>query len=434
MKFETVKTRYGVMNIPTNDAVLGPSLRLYGEWAQDEIEGLSKLLKDGDVVIDAGANIGTHTLGFASAVAPSGRVYAFEPQCDIYELLQNNCRSNSYTPNIVTYCNPLSNISGKKYNIPLHDEISIHNFGATQLSAIKDDRILSIESFESMTIDDLNLNSCRLIKIDVEGMELEVLSGAATLISKCRPLIFFEANTISAAWEIIQNITAIGGYSIRVVISDAFSPHNFNENKLNIFSDYQETSILLYSDRENALIESSLKNSILITNYAELSIVLAILCRRPPGHPLENFIAFDNELREICNHHIDGLAKPILHELIYQREIKTALSQENDTLSHENDKLSQENHKLRHENHRLSQENDKLSQENHKLSQENHKLSQENHKLSQENTALGQDLDTYRETCTALSEHLRKYQEFPLIRLIRKLRSIVVFFVSNGKR
>ena len=405
MKSEAVKTRYGLMNIPTSDAVLGPSLRLYGEWAQDEIEGLVKFLKDGDVVIDAGANIGTHTLGFASAIAPSGRVYSFEPQADIYELLHQNCSINNYVSNIVTYCHPLSNDSGKKYLIPVFDDNNIHNFGAAQLAVEAVDKVLSIESSESMTIDGLNLDSCRLIKLDVEGMELEVLSGAETLIVKCKPLIFFEANTIASTWKIIQKFISLGEYSVRVVISDAFSPQNFNENKLNIFSDYQETSILLYPERENALVETAFKRSIYITNYAELAIALAVLCRRPPGHPLFDLASCDNELKDINNDNFDGLAISILRELIYQREKNAALNQENAT----------------------------LNQENATLNQENATLNQENATLNQENATLSQELSRQRETSKVLSEHLRKYQMFPPIRLIRKLRTMVVSFADFGK-
>ena len=391
MKHEVVKTRYGMMNIPTSDAVLGPSLRLYGEWAQDEIEGLVKFLKDGDVIIDAGANIGTHTLGFAPAIAPSGRVYSFEPQADIYELLHQNCSINYYASNIATYCHPLSNVSGKKYLIPVFDDNNIHNFGAAQLAAEVEDKVLSTESSESMSLDGLNLDSCRLIKLDVEGMELEVLNGAETLIRKYKPLIFFEANKIPSTWKIIQKFIPFGDYSVRVVILDAFSSQNFNENKLNIFSDYQEASILLYNERENTLVETAFKKSIRITNYAELAIALAVLCRRPPGHPLADLASCDSEFKDIFNYNFNSLATSMLPELIYQREKNAALSQENAALS------------------------------------------QENATVGQENATLSQELNIQRETCKVLSEHLRKYQMFPLIRFIRKLRSIVFLFAHFEK-
>ena len=277
MKFETADTRYGVMSYPQYDAVLGPSLKLYGEWAQDEINGLANLIKNGDVVIDAGANIGTHALGFADAVAPLGCVYAFEPQPSIYELLQRNCSMNAKAANVVTYCNPLSDVGGVQYRLPVFDEDRIQNFGAAQLSFVGDGDgdVQAAHSDSSMTIDELNLDTCRLIKLDVEGMELAVLNGATNLINKCQPLIFFEANTIPLAWEIIQKFTLSTKYSSRVVVCDVFSIQNFNQNKLNIFSDYQETSILLYPEEEEESVAGAFKNSIHVSNLTELTIALA---------------------------------------------------------------------------------------------------------------------------------------------------------------
>jgi len=388
MKIEKVKTRYGIMSIPVSDAVLGPSLRLYGEWAQDEIDGLTILLKDGDVVIDAGANIGTHTLGLASAVSPKGRVYSFEPQTEIFELLRQNCDTNNFASNILPYCHPLSSVDGQKFAIPILNEISIHNFGATQLSAIKYENTPSYDSSGSMTIDGLNLDSCRLIKLDVEGMELEVLNGAMSLIKKHKPLIFFEANTILDTWGIIQKIAPLGKYSVRVVISNAFSPNNFNNNQQNIFSDFQETSVLLFSEQEDALVGTAFNNSIRVSNYAELAIALAMLCRRPPGHPLADLTSCADEIEKIYNQNFDGLSASILRELIYQKNTRT---------------------------------------------QENVALTQENVALTQENVALTQELTSLRDANSALSDHLQKYQMHPLIRVMRKARAMIVSFIHSGK-
>ena len=395
MKIEKVGTRYGIMTIPVSDAVLGPSLRLYGEWAQDELDGLTILLKDGDVVIDAGANIGTHTLGLASAVSPKGRVYSFEPQTKIFELLRQNCDTSNFASNILAYCNPLSSVDGQKFAIPILDEISIHNFGATQLSAIKHENTSSYNSSGSMTIDGLHLDSCRLIKIDVEGMELEVLNGAVSLIKKHKPLIFFEANTILDTWGIIQKIAPLGRYSARVVISNAFSKNNFNNNQQNIFSDFQEASVILFSEEEDALVGTAFNNSIRVSNYRELAIALAMLCRRPPGHPLADLTTCTDEIEKIYNQNFDGLSVSILQELIYQKNTRI--------------------------------------QENVALTQENLALTQENLALTQKNVALTQELTRLRDANSALFDHLQRYQMHPVIRIMRKARAMIVSFIHSEK-
>lgn len=391
MKSEKVTTRYGVMSIPVSDAVLGPSLRQYGEWAQDEIEGLVQLLKDGDVVIDAGANIGTHTLGLVSAVSPRGRVYSFEPQLEIFDLLRQNCEASVFAPNIQPYCHPLSSVSGQKFSIPLLDAVSIHNFGAIHLSPKKSDERPSYDSHESMTIDDLHLDACRLIKLDVEGMELEVLNGAKRLIKKHKPLIFFEANTISDAWKIIEEVTPWGNYSARVVISNAFSSRNFNHNQQNIFSDFQETSILLVGEQEDALAGIAFNNSIRISNYAQLAIALALLCRRPPGHPLADLTTHADDIKNTYHQDTSVLSASILHELIYQKNTRAALTQQHAALA-----------------------------------QQHAALTQQHATLTQQNTALVLEN-------TALSDRLNKYPMFPIIRLMRKARDIIISFIHFGK-
>jgi FkbM family methyltransferase len=399
MQYETVVTRYGSMRIPSADAVLGPSLRLYGEWAQDEIKGLSRLLKDGDIVIDAGANIGTHTLAFAAAIAPSGRVYSFEPQTDIYELLKSNCDTNARASNITTYCHPLSSISGKAYRVPIYDDASIHNFGATQLTEIVSDSNSELTtSIASKSIDELQLEACRLIKLDVEGMELEVLNGAVHLIGKCNPLIFFEANTISEAWQIIQQFISSGGYSARVVISDAFSHNNYNKNDLNIFSDYQETSILLYMKAEEAAVISAFPTSIQIISYSHLAISLALICHRPPEHPLKKFPLNDETIYKHYKQNVSLLSDAMLSELIYQHEKNAA-----------------------RENFEATSSSSRTA------------LMNRNEALTQENTNLINQIQSYEENYKVLTEKLHRYEMFPLIRLIRKLKSIAGRVINFGK-
>jgi FkbM family methyltransferase len=395
MKFETADTRYGLMVFPENDAVLGPSLKLYGEWAQDEIDGLAQLIKNGDIVIDAGANIGTHTLGFAHAVAPNGRVYAFEPQPGIYEMLQRNCSINAKSATIVTYCKPLSDVSNQQYLLPVFDENKIQNFGAAQLSSAINGENQAFHSNSSMTIDDLKLDACRLLKLDVEGMELEVLNGAINLIKKCQPLIFFEANTIPAAWEIIQKFTSLNKYSSRVVVSDAFSACNFNQNKLNIFSDYQETSILLYPAEEEKSVAAAFKNSIYVSNLTELTVALAFCCRRPPGHPLADTVLCCDFLENSGNFCFDILARNILNELIHQREVKQALNLEQEAI------------------------------------RQDLAVARQDLAVARQDLAVArQDLAVARQDNQAIAYQLRKYQMFPPIRALRKFRHIYAAFTS----
>ena len=76
-----------------NDDYIGRSLDIYGEFSEGEIEAFSLLVHPGDIVLDVGANIGSHTIWFAQAVGPTGGVMAFEPQRLLFQTLCPTLRS-----------------------------------------------------------------------------------------------------------------------------------------------------------------------------------------------------------------------------------------------------------------------------------------------------------------------------------------------------
>ena len=71
--FNILKTcRHGLMVYNRNDAYIGRSLDLYGEFSQGETELFQQVVGIGDVVIEVGANIGAHTLRLAQLAGPGG--------------------------------------------------------------------------------------------------------------------------------------------------------------------------------------------------------------------------------------------------------------------------------------------------------------------------------------------------------------------------
>ena len=76
------------------------------------------------------------------------------------------------------------------------------NFGAISLSQdLKTEVTVPL-----VTLDSLNMPACRMIKIDTEGMELEVLKGAKALIERCRPLLYVE-NRSPGGLEPIKSVS-----------------------------------------------------------------------------------------------------------------------------------------------------------------------------------------------------------------------------------
>src|SRR5215831_9039445 len=88
---KTTDTRYGRMAYYSGDGYIGRSLELYGEYSPGEIELMRKLIKPGWTVVNGGANIGALAVPLASLV-PEGKVYAFEPQPEHFQILKRNAK------------------------------------------------------------------------------------------------------------------------------------------------------------------------------------------------------------------------------------------------------------------------------------------------------------------------------------------------------
>ena len=124
------KCRHGLMMYNVNDSFIGRSLDLYGEWCEAEAEILGQVVKAGDVALDVGANIGTHTVFLAKAVGDKGLVAAFEPQRLVFQTLCGNVALNGLT-NVTCMLAAVGKERGQ-VRIPTLDPRAALNFGAVQ--------------------------------------------------------------------------------------------------------------------------------------------------------------------------------------------------------------------------------------------------------------------------------------------------------------
>ena len=165
-------TKNGEMLIYKNDNTISYSLFLYGEYCDAEIEIMCKYLNEDSLYLDIGTNIGYHALAVAQRT--KSMVLAFEPHIKHFSVAAFNCQ----------------NVPVKLYNAAVSDQpgtLKISDFDFSSQSNFG-----KIEA-QVMTIDQLDLNICTLMKIDTEGQELKVLKGAENTIEKHRPIIFYEA-------------------------------------------------------------------------------------------------------------------------------------------------------------------------------------------------------------------------------------------------
>jgi len=159
---------------------------LSSSWEELTTEMFKKVVKEGDTVLDLGANLGYFTLLAARLVGEKGRVYAFEPEPTNYSLLLKNIELNGYS-NVVAVQKAVSDVKGKvKFFLDSRDTgaHTIYQSG---------DRKKYIE-IEAVTLDDFlkdENHRVNVIKMDIEGAELAALSGMQQIIRESDNLKIF---------------------------------------------------------------------------------------------------------------------------------------------------------------------------------------------------------------------------------------------------
>jgi len=233
------RTKHGLLMYNRNDLFIGKSLDLYGEWCEYEILLLRNFIRESDVVVDVGANIGTHSIAFADMVGAAGKVHAFEPQPSLFYMLCGNLALNGLG-NVQAHRRAVGAGRGEIGLPDLPSPDTPFNFGAMPMT----DPGSQEAAVEMVAVDDLGLAGCRLIKIDIEGMELEALKGARKTVEKFQPFLFIENNTLDRSSSVIEAVFQLG-YKAYWHIRPYFHQDNFFCNSENVFSGIQPEANLL---------------------------------------------------------------------------------------------------------------------------------------------------------------------------------------------
>lgn len=309
---ETSLYRYGKISYPKNDQIIGLSLREYGEWAQGELDLLFDFIAPGDTVIDIGAFVGTHVLAFAQKVGDKGKVFAFEPNPVIFQLLKMNVKQNSLA-NIKCVNTALSKKPGTIL-VNKSDLTQTANFGNYSLKSVSPEPTPKNKkvSIKFTALDEYNIGKCALIKIDVEGMELDVLKGAAKLLKKTKPIILAECLSIQDGWPVVQ-FTSKLGYKAFLHNSLGYNPSNFKNNLKNLFGDGRETNILFVPEQKLAFFQNhcqQINYLIPLSSIDDLALGLMkkpqykqdVLAKTDASKVLgTNFIVTESELKNIVS-------------------------------------------------------------------------------------------------------------------------------------
>lgn len=189
-KVENILLPWGVTIkiCPSSNEVVGRSLWLMGIYDLVVTEVLWRLIESNETAIDVGASLGYMTNIMAKKVGKTGKVWCFEPNPEVYKELSENVVSWQATLDwnqINTQQIALSNQSGVGVlSVPTNNREEAALVSTPDLQ--NQENISENYTVTLTRLDDILKKNSQigLIKIDVEGHELEVLQGASGLISK----------------------------------------------------------------------------------------------------------------------------------------------------------------------------------------------------------------------------------------------------------
>jgi FkbM family methyltransferase len=222
---------WGMTMLARPDEHLGRSLRTTGIYDIGVSEVLFRLIAAGDLVVDAGANLGYMTLLGGVASGPAGQVIAFEPSPGLFRLLKQNVRSarDRVAMAPVELREAALGSRAERATLVLPDPAA-HNNGLAhiapkgEVAAGQDAVCVAVETLDEVLCE----RRVGLLKVDVEGYEFPLLQGAARALHQHRIRhIVFEDHE-GAASEAARFLQAAGyklftiGWSItRAVLSEA---------------------------------------------------------------------------------------------------------------------------------------------------------------------------------------------------------------------
>jgi FkbM family methyltransferase len=193
-----------------------------GSHDQREIDFILALLERrrkyfgaGVVALDCGANIGVHTVEYARAMYGWGEVLAFEAQEKIFYALAGNVAINNCFNVSARHC--AVGASCGQIEIPEPDYFAPASFGSLELKQTARTEFIGQEvdygktrPVAQISIDSLRLQRLDFIKVDVEGMEEDVLKGAVESLATHAPILMIEVLKTSQA--IIEGLLVPVGY------------------------------------------------------------------------------------------------------------------------------------------------------------------------------------------------------------------------------
>merc|ERR550534_640427 len=200
---------------PFYDTNIGHWMKQHGSMNPLQSYEMQSLLQPGDVVIDAGANLGCYSVPFGERVGPRGKVLAFEPFRWLQQLVAANVALNGLSnvwvfpvglgaeigqfearpPQLRFFSSPGGmKLRQQQDGMKQEEAMQLYDWdsAAELISVVTLDDLLVSRSASTAVLGAPAVDNVRLIKIDVEGMEKDVIIGARTIIWHFKPIIWTE--------------------------------------------------------------------------------------------------------------------------------------------------------------------------------------------------------------------------------------------------
>ena len=197
--YDTDQGRFAVLPDPFFDVLLGK----HREYCPHLLAFLRTIIREGDIVVDVGANIGAVSVPMAGMVGRSGHVVAIEPQPLVSRVLSANLVLNARWN--ATVINAAVGDYMGTVNVPVLDPEKPNVYGGLGLQDFTSGAAVPL-----ITVDSLALQRLNVLKIDVEGHEEAVLNGAVDTLARCRPAVIAEAEVDGLAEKVIAFAHAHG--------------------------------------------------------------------------------------------------------------------------------------------------------------------------------------------------------------------------------
>lgn len=198
-KLNTYNTKYGLITLYRNEVYIGGEFKHGKYWDEDTLFKLKEYIDPDKNILEIGGHCGTSSIIYSRFLNNNRKVYVYEPQRNMYNLLvhniiQNNLQNKIIPHNLGVFC---YNGVGKMNDVDLdgggglvskryEEEINLNcNFGGIGLGA-------NGEEINLTTIDSMNLDNVGFIHCDAQGSENFIFSKGIDMIRKYRPVIYYE--------------------------------------------------------------------------------------------------------------------------------------------------------------------------------------------------------------------------------------------------